>query len=119
MPSVSYTPKASNYSAIVNPIKHSGNDLKFTKDEMMSFIQQNPEVLTEGFWKGRVALTEGAVKGVTSALSGVTGALTSKAAETKATTDATTAFERAKEIARIQAEPFKRPNTTGITFRGL
>ncbi len=117
MPSVSYTPKASNYSAIVNPIKNTGNDLKFTKDEMMSFIQQNPEVLTEGFWKGRVALTEGAVQGVTSALSGASGALTSKFADAKKVADATKAHDRAMEVARIQAAPFQRPSTSGITFR--
>ena len=116
MPSISYTPKASNQSAVVNPIKNSGNDLKFTKDEMMSFIQQNPEVLTEGFWKGRVALTDGAVQGVTSALSGVSGALTSKLGDAKKEADAKTAHERAMEVARIQAAPFQRPNTNGIKF---
>ena len=116
MPSISYTPKASNQSAVVNPVKNNGNDLKFTKDEMMSFIQQNPEVLTEGFWKGRVALTDGAVQGVTSALSGVSGALTSKLGDAKKVADAKTAHERAVEIARIQAEPFQRPNTNGIKF---
>lgn len=71
----------------------------------MSFIKQNPEIVTEGFWKGRQALTEGAVKGVTSALSGVTGALAAKVAETKADADAKTAHERAVAIAKIKAEP--------------
>ena len=117
MPSISYIPKISNQSAVVNPIKNNGNDLKFTKDEIMNFIKQNPEVLTEGYWKGREALTEGITKGITSALSPISGALTSKFADAKAAADATKAHERAIEIAKIQSAPFTRPNTSGITFR--
>jgi hypothetical protein len=71
----------------------------------MEFLKQNPEVVTEGFWKGRQALTEGIVKGVTSALSGVTGALTSKAQEAKATADSKLEHDRAMEIAKIKAAP--------------
>jgi hypothetical protein len=71
----------------------------------MEFLKQNPEIVTEGFWKGRQALTEGIVKGVTSALSGVTGALTSKAQEAKATADSKLEHDRAMEIAKIKAAP--------------
>jgi hypothetical protein len=117
MPSISYIPKIANQSAVVNPVTSKGSDLKFTKDEIMNFIQQNPEVLTEGYWKGREALTEGAVQGVTSALGSVTGALTSKFADAKKVADANKAHERAIEIAKIQSAPFTRPNTSGITFR--
>jgi hypothetical protein len=106
--SFSYTPKPSTALAAITPLKLLGEgreSLRFTASTPMSFIKQNPEVVTEGFWKGRQALTEGAVKGVTSALSGVAGGLTSKAAETKADTDAKTAHERAVAIAKIKSEP--------------
>jgi hypothetical protein len=73
----------------------------------MSFLKQNPEIVTEGFWKGRQALTEGIVKGVTSALSGVSGALTSKAAETKADTKLTE--DRAHEIAVANIKAAQTP----------
>jgi hypothetical protein len=117
MPSISYIPKVSNQSAVVTPVTNNGNDLKFTKDEIMNFIQQNPEVLTEEYWKGRQALTEGISKGVNSLLSSATGLLTQKAGDMKSAADATTAHERAIEIAKIQSAPFTRPNTSGITFR--
>ena len=106
--SFSYTPKPSTALAAITPLKLLGEgreSLRFTASTPMSFIKQNPEVVTEGFWKGRQALTEGIVKGTTSALSGVAGALTSKAAETKADNDAITAHTRAKEIANIKAAP--------------
>jgi hypothetical protein len=106
--SFSYTPKPSTALAAITPLKLLGEgreSLRFTASTPMSFIKQNPEVVTEGFWKGRQALTEGIVKGTTSALSGVAGALTSKAAETKADDDAITAHTRAKEIANIKAAP--------------
>jgi hypothetical protein len=73
----------------------------------MSFIKQNPEIVTEGFWKGRQALTEGIVKGVTSALSGVSGALTAKAAETKA--DTKLKEDRAHEIAVANIKAAQTP----------
>lgn len=117
MPSISYIPKVSNQSAVVTPVTNNGNNLKFTKDEIMSFIQQNPEVLTEGYWKGREALTEGISKGFNSLLSSATGLLTKKAEDMKSTADATLAHERAKEIANIKSTPFTMPNTSGITFR--
>ena len=106
--SFSYTPKPSTALAAITPLKLLGEgreSLRFTASTPMAFIKQNPEVVTEGFWKGRQALTEGIVKGTTSALSGVAGALTSKAAETKADNDAITAHTRAKEIANIKAAP--------------
>ena len=95
--SFSYSPKASTALASINPLKSGGEGLRFAANTPMSFLKQNPEIVTEGFWKGRQALTEGIVKGVTSALSGVSGALTSKAAETKA--DTKLAEDRAHEIA--------------------
>jgi hypothetical protein len=106
--SFSYTPKPSTALASITPIKLLGEgreSLRFTASTPMSFIKQNPEIVTEGFWKGRQALTEGIVKGGTSALSGITGALAQKAAEIKADADAITAHERAKEIANIKAAP--------------
>ena len=103
--SFSYAPKASTALASINPIQSRGEGLRFAANTPMSFTKQNPEVVTEGFWKGRQALTEGIVKGVTSALSGVSGALTQKAADAKAVEDAKTAHERAVEIANIKAAP--------------
>jgi hypothetical protein len=106
--SFSYTPKPSTALASITPLKLLGEGrgaLRFTASTPMSFIKQNPEIVTEGFWKGRQALTEGIVKGATSALSGVAGALTQKAADAKATTDAELAHTRAKEIANIKAAP--------------
>ena len=106
--SFSYTPKPSTALAAITPLKLLGEgreSLKFTASTPMSFIKQNPEVVTEGFWKGRQALTEGIVKGTTSALSGVAGALTSKAAEKKADDDAVIAHNRALAIAKIKSEP--------------
>jgi hypothetical protein len=103
--SFSYAPKASTALASINPIQNRGEGLRFAANTPMSFLQQNPEVVTEGFWKGRQALTEGVVKGVTSALSGVTGALTSKAQEAKATADSKLEHDRAIEIAKIKAAP--------------
>jgi hypothetical protein len=106
--SFSYTPKPSTALASITPLKLLGEGreaLRFAANTPMSFIKQNPEVVTEGFWKGRQALTEGAVKGVTSALSGVSGALAAQAAETKAETKL--AEDRAHEIAvaKIKAAP--------------
>jgi hypothetical protein len=103
--SFSYAPKASTALASINPLKSGGEGLRFTANTPMSFLKQNPEIVTEGFWKGRQALTEGIVKGTTSALSGVSGALTAKAAETKADTKLTE--DRAHEIAvaKIKAAP--------------
>jgi hypothetical protein len=103
--SFSYAPKASSALASINPIQSRGEGLRFAANTPMSFIKQNPEIVTEGFWKGRQALTEGIVKGVTSALSGVSGALTSKAAEAKA--DTKLKEDRAHEIAvaNIKAAP--------------
>jgi hypothetical protein len=103
--SFSYAPKASTALASINPLKSGGEGLRFTANTPMSFLKQNPEIVTEGFWKGRQALTEGIVKGVTSALSGVSGALTSKAAEAKA--DTKLKEDRAHEIAvaNIKAAP--------------
>jgi hypothetical protein len=103
--SFSYAPKASTALASINPIQSRGEGLRFAANAPMSFTKQNPEIVTEGFWKGRQALTEGIVKGTTSALSGVTGALTQKAADAKAITDAEKAHDRAVEIARIKAAP--------------
>jgi hypothetical protein len=117
MPSISYIPKVSNQSAVVNPVTSKGSDLKFTKDEIMSFIQQNPEVLTEEYWKGRQALTEGISKGVNSLLSSATGLLTQKAGDMKSAADATTAHNRAVEIANIKAAPFTMPSTAGIKIK--
>lgn len=103
--SFSYAPKASSALASINPLKSGGEGLRFTANTPMSFLKQNPEVVTEGFWKGRQALTEGIVKGVTSALSGVTGALAQKAADAKA--DTKLKEDRAHEIAiaNIKAAP--------------
>jgi hypothetical protein len=106
--SFSYTPKPSTALASITPLKLLGEGreaLRFTASTPMSFIKQNPEIVTEGFWKGRQALTEGIVKGVTSALSGVSGALTSKAQEAKATADSKLEHDRAMEIAKIKAAP--------------
>ncbi len=103
--SFSYAPKASTALASINPIQSRGEGLRFAANTPMEFLKQNPEVVTEGFWKGRQALTEGIVKGVTSALSGVTGALTSKAQEAKATADSKLEHDRAMEIAKIKAAP--------------
>ncbi len=103
--SFSYAPKASTALASINPIQGRGEGLRFAANTPMEFLKQNPEVVTEGFWKGRQALTEGIVKGVTSALSGVTGALTSKAQEAKATADSKLEHDRAMEIAKIKAAP--------------
>ena len=103
--SFSYAPKASTALASINPIQSRGEGLRFAANTPMSFLKQNPEIVTEGFWKGRQALTEGIVKGVTSALSGVTGALTSKAQEAKATADSKLEHDRAMEIAKIKAAP--------------
>jgi len=103
--SFSYSPKASTALASINPLKSGGEGLRFAANTPMSFIKQNPEIVAEGFWKGRQALTEGAVKGVTSALSGVAGALTSKAQEAKATADSKLEHDRAMEIAKIKAAP--------------
>jgi len=91
--------------ASINPIQSRGEGLRFTANTPMSFIKQNPEIVTEGFWKGRQALTEGIVKGVTSALSGVSGALTAKAAETKADTKLTKDRAHEMAIAKIKAAP--------------
>ena len=103
--SFSYAPKASTALASINPIQNRGEGLRFAANTPMSFLKQNPEIVTEGFWKGRQALTEGVVKGVTSALSGVSGALTQKAADAKA--DAKLKEDRAHEIAiaNIKATP--------------
>jgi hypothetical protein len=103
--SFSYAPKASTALASINPIQSRGEGLRFAANTPMEFLKQNPEIVTEGFWKGRQALTEGIVKGVTSALSGVTGALTSKAQEAKATADSKLEHDRAMEIAKIKAAP--------------
>lgn len=103
--SFSYSPKASTALASINPIQSRGEGLRFAANTPMSFIKQNPEIVTEGFWKGRQALTEGVVKGVTSALSGVTGALTSKAQEAKDEAKALKEHERALEIAKIKSAP--------------
>ena len=103
--SFSYAPKASTALASINPIQSRGEGLRFAANTPMEFIKQNPEIVTEGFWKGRQALTEGIVKGVTSALSGVTGALTSKAQEAKAAADSKLEHDRAIEIAKIKAAP--------------
>jgi hypothetical protein len=105
--SFSYAPKASTALASINPLKSGGEGLRFAANTPMSFLKQNPEVVTEGFWKGRQALTEGIVKGTTSALSGVAGALTSKAAETKADTKLTE--DRAHEIAVANIKAAQTP----------
>ena len=103
--SFSYSPKASTALASINPIQSRGEGLRFAANTPMEFIKQNPEIVTEGFWKGRQALTEGVVKGVTSALSGVTGALAQKAADAKA--DQKLKDDRAHDIAvaNIKAAP--------------
>jgi len=104
--SFSYTPKPSTALAAITPLKLLGEGreaLRFTASTPMSFIKQNPEVVTEGFWRGRQALTEGIVKGGTSALSGITGVLAQKAADIKAKEDAQTEHQRALEIAKIKA----------------
>ena len=103
--SFSYSPKASTALANINPIQSRGEGLRFAANTPMQFLKQNPEVVTEGFWKGRQALTEGVVKGVTSALSGVAGALTSKAQEAKDEAKALKEHDRAMEIAKIKAAP--------------
>jgi hypothetical protein len=105
--SFSYAPKASTALASINPLKSGGEGLRFAANTPMSFLKQNPEIVTEGFWKGRQALTEGIVKGVTSALSGVSGALTAKAAETKA--DTKLAEDRAHEIAIANIKAAQTP----------
>ena len=105
--SFSYAPKASTALASINPIQSRGEGLRFAANTPMSFLKQNPEIVTEGFWKGRQALTEGIVKGVTSALSGVSGALTAKAAETKA--DTKIAEDRAHEIALANIKAAQTP----------
>ena len=103
--SFSYAPKASSALASINPIQSRGEGLRFAANTPMSFLKQNPEIVTEGFWKGRQALTEGIVKGVTSALSGVSGALTSKAAETKADTKLKEDREHEIAVAKIKSAP--------------
>lgn len=102
--SFTYAPKASAALASINPLQ-SKDKLQFTANTPFSFIQQRPEVVAEGFWKGRQALTEGAVKGVLSAMQGVTGALTSQQEKKDAEAKATLEFERAKEIAKIKSQP--------------
>lgn len=103
--SFSYAPKASSALASINPIQSRGEGLRFTANTPMSFIKQNPEIVTEGFWKGRQALTEGIVKGTTSALSGIADALKQKAADAKA--DTKLKEDRAHEmaLAKIKAAP--------------
>jgi hypothetical protein len=103
--SFSYAPKASAALASINPIQSKGEGLRFAANTRMEFLKQNPEVVTEGFWKGRQALTEGIVKGTTSALSGVTGALAAKAAETKADTKITEDRAHDMAVAKIKAAP--------------
>ena len=105
--SFSYAPKASTALASINPLKSGGEGLRFTANTPMSFLKQNPEIVTEGFWKGRQALTEGVVKGVTSALSGVTGALAQKAADAKA--DQKLKDDRAHDIAVANIKAAQTP----------
>jgi hypothetical protein len=132
MNSISFIPK-------INPIKNSGNDLKFTKDEMISFIKQNPEVLSEEYWsgkksladadmkgkqalvegdiKGRQALVQGITDGIVSAVGSVTGGFKQRAADQAQATQRKEDYANAIEVAKIGSSRFNMPNTSGITFR--
>ena len=85
--SFSYSPKASTALASVNPIQNKSEGLRFAANTPMSFIKQNPEVVAEGFLKGRQALAEGIGsigKGILSATGSIAGAIKENRLEKKA-----------------------------------
>jgi hypothetical protein len=105
--SFSYAPKASTALASINPLKSGGEGLRFAANTPMSFLKQNPEIVAEGFWKGRQALTEGIAKGALSAVGSVSGAFAEKRAQEKA--DTKLKEDRAHEIEVANIKSAKTP----------
>ena len=97
-----FTPKPQAALANLNPIQF-GSALQFRADEPMKFLEQRPEVVMEGFLKGRQQMVEDITKGALSAIGSVTGAFKDARAEKKAETKLQEERQHEKDIANIRA----------------
>ena len=97
-----FTPKPQAALANLNPIQF-GSALQFRADEPMKFLEQRPEVVMEGFLKGRQQMVEDISKGALSAIGSVTGAFKDARAEKLATTKLEEERQHEKDIANIRA----------------
>lgn len=97
-----FTPKPQAALANLNPIQF-GSALQFKADEPMKFLEQRPEVVMEGFLKGRQQMVEDISKGALSAIGSVTGAFKDARAEKLAETKLKEERQHEKDIASIRA----------------
>lgn len=97
-----FTPKPQAALANLNPIQF-GSALQFRADEPMKFLEQRPEVVMEGFLKGRQQMVEDISKGALSAIGSVTGAFKDARTEKLAETKLTEERQHEKDIAGIRA----------------
>jgi hypothetical protein len=101
-----YTPRqASMTLASLTPLAFDGG-IRFSPNYSFSIVKSNPEVVTEGFIKGRNEMVGSITEGALSALGSVTGAYTENKQKEEERRlkleDDTTAHTRAMELAQLR-----------------
>jgi hypothetical protein len=97
-----YTPRQASMSlASLAPLAFDGG-IRFSPNYSFSIVKSNPEVVTEGFIKGRNEMVGSITEGALSALGSVTGAYTAARDEKKALEAEERKFGREKELATLK-----------------